>query len=59
MQTYRFIVENLADTLTPGESASVRGTLRASSPVAARTAVEKSLRSRGYELTGPITVTPK
>ncbi|MEU9054498.1 hypothetical protein AB0D37_29440 [Streptomyces sp. NPDC048384] len=59
MPKYNFIAEELADTLTPGEITSVSGTLSASSPQAAREAVERSLRSRGYEPTGSITITQK
>ncbi|MES4889237.1 hypothetical protein [Streptomyces sp. NPDC096012] len=59
MPKYCFTAEELADTLTPGETTSVSGTLSASSPQAAKKAVESSLRSRGYEPTGTITVTPK
>ncbi|MGW0968747.1 hypothetical protein [Streptomyces sp. NPDC002516] len=59
MPKYSFTAEGLADALTPGEIASVRGTLSASSPQAARKAVERSLRSRGYEPTGSITITQK
>ncbi|MFD8834241.1 hypothetical protein [Streptomyces griseofuscus] len=54
---YSFTAERLADTLTPGETASASGTLNASSPQAARKTVERSLRSRGYEPTGDITIT--
>jgi hypothetical protein len=56
---YAFTAEKLADALTPGEVTSASGTLRASSPQAAKKAVERSLRSRGYELTGHITITQK
>ncbi|MZE51087.1 hypothetical protein GTY86_07125 [Streptomyces sp. SID5770] len=59
MPKYSFTAEKLTDTLTPGETTSVSGTLSASSPQAAKKAVERSLRSRGYEPTGPITVTQK
>ncbi|MFE9474423.1 hypothetical protein ACFYOR_25795 [Streptomyces griseofuscus] len=59
MPKYSFTAEKLADTLTPGETTSASGTLSASSPQAAKKAVERSLRSRGYEPTGTITVTPK
>lgn len=59
MQEYSFTVKEVADTLTPGETTSVRGTLSAPSAEAAKKAVEKSLRTRGYEATGSITVTPK
>ncbi|MFI5701841.1 hypothetical protein ACIA78_17610 [Streptomyces xanthochromogenes] len=59
MPKYSFTAENLTDTLTPGEVTSARGTLSAPSPEAAREAVEKSLRSRAYEPTGSVTVTPK
>jgi hypothetical protein len=59
VQTYVFTAERLADTLTPGEITQASGTLRASSPQAARKAVERSLRSRGYEPTGTITITQK
>ncbi|MFD3922506.1 hypothetical protein [Streptomyces sp. NPDC058595] len=57
MPKYRFTAEDLADTLNPGEITSASGTLSASSPEAAERAVEKSLRSRGYEPTANITVT--
>ncbi|MFD9970586.1 hypothetical protein ACFWYA_20935 [Streptomyces sp. NPDC059011] len=59
MPKYSFTAEELADTLTPGEITSASGTLSASSPQAAKEAVERSLRSRGYEPTGSITVTQK
>ncbi|WCD89610.1 hypothetical protein KPP03845_106031 [Streptomyces xanthophaeus] len=59
MQKYNFTAEKLADTLNPGEIASARGTLSAPSVEAAKRAVEKSLRSRGYEPTGSITITLK
>ncbi|MFF3612747.1 hypothetical protein [Streptomyces sp. NPDC002580] len=59
MPKYSFTAEELADTLTPGEVTSASGTLSASSPQAARKAVERSLRSRGYEPTGHITITQK
>ncbi|MFD5415750.1 hypothetical protein [Streptomyces nojiriensis] len=59
MRKYSFAVEEVADTLTPGEFTSVRGTLSAPSVEAAKVAVEKSLRSRGYEPTGSITIAPK
>ncbi|MBO7936886.1 hypothetical protein JTP77_013230 [Streptomyces sp. S9] len=59
MPKYRFTAEELADALTPGEITSASGTLSASSPQAAREAVERSLRSRGYEPTGDITITQK
>ncbi|MFE5524333.1 hypothetical protein ACFQ9Q_42420 [Streptomyces virginiae] len=59
MRKYSFAVEEVADTLNLGETTSVRGTLKAPSVEAARTAVEKSLRSRGFEATGSITITPK
>ncbi|MEV5658145.1 hypothetical protein [Streptomyces sp. NPDC052291] len=58
MPKYSFTAE-AADTLSPGETTSARGTLSAPSPEAARKTVETSLRSRGYEPTGDITVTPK
>ncbi|ALU95607.1 hypothetical protein WQO_21205 [Streptomyces globisporus C-1027] len=58
MPKYSFTAEGLADTLTPGETTTARGTLSASSPEAAKKAVEKSLRSRGYELTESISVAP-
>ncbi|WP_405797728.1 hypothetical protein [Streptomyces sp. NBC_01506] len=57
MPKYRFTAEDLADALNPGEITSASGTLSASSPQAAKKAVEKSLRSRGYEPTGNVTVT--
>jgi hypothetical protein len=56
---YSFTAEELADTLVSGEITSASGTLNASSPQAAREAVERSLRSRGYEPTGDITITQK
>ncbi|MFE9398365.1 hypothetical protein [Streptomyces flavidovirens] len=59
MPKYTFTAEELADTLVPGEITSASGTLSASSPQAARKAVERSLRSRGYEPTGNITITQK
>lgn len=59
MPKYRFTAERLADTLAPGETTSASGTLSASSPQAAKKAVERSLRSRGYEPTGDITITQK
>ncbi|MDQ0405710.1 hypothetical protein ABVB69_08170 [Streptomyces sp. NPDC000349] len=59
MPKFSFTAEKLADTLTPGQTTSARGTLSASSPEAAKKAVERSLRSRGYEPTGSITITPK
>ncbi|MEU9082486.1 hypothetical protein [Streptomyces sp. NPDC048357] len=59
MQEYSFTIKEVADTLTPGETTSVRGTLSAPSAEAAKKAVERSLRTRGYEATGAITVTPK
>ncbi|MFD3498596.1 hypothetical protein [Streptomyces sp. NPDC058678] len=59
MQKYSFTAEELADALAPGEITSASGTLSASSPQAAKKAVERSLRSRGYEPTGNITITPK
>ncbi|MGW7588465.1 hypothetical protein [Streptomyces rubiginosohelvolus] len=59
MPKYSFTAEGLADTLTPGETATARGTLSASSPEAAKKAVEKSLRSRGYELTESVSVAPQ
>ncbi|MFJ1790004.1 hypothetical protein ACIOML_37615 [Streptomyces anulatus] len=59
MQEYRFTAEGLVDTLTPGETTSASGSLKASSPEAAKKTVERSVRSRGYEPTGRITVTPK
>ncbi|MFI6204776.1 hypothetical protein ACIBAI_00015 [Streptomyces sp. NPDC051041] len=59
MPKYTFTAEKIADTLTRGESTSASGTLRAPSPQAARKAVERSLRSRGYEPTGTITITQK
>ncbi|MGW9242655.1 hypothetical protein ACWGRL_28600 [[Kitasatospora] papulosa] len=58
MPKYSFIAE-ATDTLSPGETTSARGTLSAPSPEAARKTVETSLRSRGYEPTEDITVTPK
>ncbi|GHA97032.1 MULTISPECIES: hypothetical protein [Streptomyces] len=58
MPKYSFIAE-AADTMAPGEITSARGTLTAPSPEAARKTVESSLRSRGYEPTEDITVTPK
>ncbi|MFH8467399.1 hypothetical protein [Streptomyces sp. NPDC017991] len=59
MPKYTFTAEKLADTLTPGEITSASGTLSATSQQAAKQAVERSLRSRGYELTGNITITQK
>ncbi|MFE1026812.1 hypothetical protein ACFW5I_19945 [Streptomyces sp. NPDC058818] len=59
MPKYAFTADKLADTLTPGEITSASGTLNASSPQTARKAVERSLRSRGYEPTGNITITQK
>ncbi|MFS8199298.1 hypothetical protein ACLVWQ_11495 [Streptomyces sp. CWNU-52B] len=59
MPKYDFTAEKLADTLAPGEITSARGTLSATSPQAARETVERSLRSRGYEPIGNITVTQK
>ncbi|MFI2225441.1 MULTISPECIES: hypothetical protein [Streptomyces] len=59
MPKYRFTAEELTDTLTPGEITSASGTLSASSPQAAKEAVERSLRSRGYEPIGTITITQK
>ncbi|MFJ2177035.1 hypothetical protein ACIOHE_29590 [Streptomyces sp. NPDC087851] len=59
MPKYSFTAEGLADTLTPGEITSARGTLSAPSPQAAKKTIESSLRSRGYEPTGTITVTLK
>ncbi|WP_328740108.1 hypothetical protein OHA91_25875 [Streptomyces erythrochromogenes] len=59
MQQYNFTAQALTDTLNPGEITSARGTLSARSVEAAKTAVETSLRSRGYEPTGSITITPK
>jgi hypothetical protein len=56
---FSFTAEKIADTLTPGRTTSASGTLTASSPTAARKAVERSLRSRGYEPVGAITITPK
>jgi hypothetical protein len=56
---YSFTAEELADALVPGEITSASGTLNASSPQAAKKAVERSLRSRGYEPTGNITITQK
>jgi hypothetical protein len=56
---YAFTAEKLADALNPGEVTSASGTLSESSPQAAKKVVERSLRSRGYELTGPITITQK
>lgn len=47
MPKYSFTAEGLADTLS------------ASSPEAAKKAVEKSLRSRGYELTESVSVAPQ
>ncbi|MFD9842745.1 hypothetical protein [[Kitasatospora] papulosa] len=58
MPKYSFIAE-VADTLAPGEITSARGTLTAPCPEAARKTVESSLRSRGYEATEHITITPK
>ncbi|MFJ4842084.1 hypothetical protein [Streptomyces sp. NPDC088746] len=57
MPKYSFIAD-AADTLTPGETTSARGSLAAPSPEAAKKAVEKSLRSRGYKPTD-VTVTPQ
>ncbi|WP_406427744.1 hypothetical protein [Streptomyces sp. NBC_00147] len=59
MPKYSFTAEKLADTLAPGEVTSASGTLNASSPQAAKKAVERSLRSRGYEATGNITITQR
>ncbi|WP_406484726.1 hypothetical protein [Streptomyces microflavus] len=61
MQEYSFTAEGLVDTLTPGEATptSASGSLKASSPEAAKKTIERSVRSRGYEPTGRITVTPK
>ncbi|WP_432247651.1 hypothetical protein ACRAR1_06765 [Streptomyces sanyensis] len=59
MPKYTFTAEKLHDTLAPGETTSASGTLRASSPQAARKAVERSLRSRGYKETGNLTITPQ
>ncbi|MFF2061096.1 hypothetical protein ACFVWZ_04710 [Streptomyces sp. NPDC058200] len=59
MPKYSFTAEELADTLIPGEITSASGTLSAPSPQAAKKAIESSLRSRGYEPTGNITVTQK
>ncbi|MGW0610251.1 hypothetical protein [Streptomyces sp. NPDC002788] len=59
MPKFSFTADRLADTLTPGETTSASGTLSASSPTAARKAVERSLRSRGYEPICDITITPK
>jgi hypothetical protein len=56
---FSFTAEKLADTLIPGKTTSASGTLSASSPTAARKAVERSLRSRGYEPIGDITITQK
>ncbi|MEV7077262.1 hypothetical protein AB0N88_01715 [Streptomyces sp. NPDC093516] len=58
MPRYSFTAE-AADILTPGEVTNASGTLSASSPQAAEKAVERSLRSRGYEPTGNITITQK
>ncbi|MFJ2001621.1 hypothetical protein [Streptomyces chartreusis] len=57
MPKYSFTAEKLADALAPGEITAASGTLTASSPQAAKEAVERSLRSRGYEPTGSITIT--
>ncbi|MFJ4619749.1 hypothetical protein [Streptomyces sp. NPDC088812] len=54
-----FTAEEIADPLTPGESTSASGTLSASSPQATKKAVERSLRSRGYEPIDKITITQK
>ncbi|OPG07148.1 hypothetical protein B1R27_14655 [Streptomyces sp. GKU 895] len=59
MPKYSFTAEKLADTLALGEITSASGTLNAPSPQAAKKAVERSLRSRGYESTGDITITQK
>ncbi|BDH68855.1 hypothetical protein [Streptomyces sp. PLM4] len=59
MPRYSFTAEKLADSLNPGEVTSASGTLSAPSPQAANQAVERSLRSRGYEPIAPITITPK
>ncbi|MFI1570847.1 hypothetical protein ACH4VQ_08445 [Streptomyces anulatus] len=59
MQEYRFTAEGLVDTLPPGEITSASGSLKASSPEAAKKTIERSVRSRGYEPTGRITITPK
>lgn len=58
MPKYSFTAQ-AADTLTPGETTTATGTLSAPSPQAAQETVKKSLRTRGYEPTGSITVTPK
>ncbi|MFG2614446.1 hypothetical protein [Streptomyces anulatus] len=59
MQEYSFTADGLVDTLTPGETTNASGSLKASSPEAAKKTIERSMRSRGYEPTGRITVTPK
>ncbi|MFH8617887.1 hypothetical protein ACH4E8_22840 [Streptomyces sp. NPDC017979] len=60
MPKYRFTAEKLVDTLAPGATTSTAsGTLNASSPHAAKETVERSLRSRGYEPSGDITITQK
>jgi hypothetical protein len=56
---YSFTAEKLVDTLTSGEITSASGTLTASSPQAAKETVERSLRSRGYEPRGGITISQK
>ncbi|WP_328894013.1 hypothetical protein [Streptomyces sp. NBC_00236] len=58
MPMYSFTAD-VADTLSPGGTTNARGTLSAPSPEAARKTVMTSLRSRGYEPTGDVTVTPK
>ncbi|MFF2477065.1 hypothetical protein [Streptomyces sp. NPDC058066] len=59
MPKYSFTAESLADTLVPGEITNASGTLNASSPQAAKKAVESSLRGRGYDPVGNITITQK
>ncbi|WP_424567724.1 hypothetical protein [Streptomyces sp. CH-036] len=59
MQEYRFTADGLVDTLTPGEATNASGSLKASSPEAAKKKSERDVRSRGYEPTGRITVTSK
>ncbi|MFG2281199.1 hypothetical protein ACGFNQ_21200 [Streptomyces asoensis] len=59
MPKFSFTADKIADTLTPGRTTSANGTLSASSPTAARKAVERGLRSRGYEPIGDITITQK
>ncbi|MFE1111275.1 hypothetical protein ACFW5U_36075 [Streptomyces rochei] len=58
MPKYHFNAVKLADLLAPGYVRNANGTLTASSQQAAKKAVERSLRSRGYDpTTGTITIT--